>query len=81
MAREVRCHQADRRTDRQTDTTTTVTPAAHARRGLMSHSCMLLYEPFLHAIMNHSCMSEAPSFLTSRILVPEEVRQRHVIVL
>ena len=36
MAREVRCHQTDRRTDRQTHTTTTVTLAAHARRGLMS---------------------------------------------
>ena len=36
MAREVRCHQTDRRTDGQTDRPTTVTLAAHARRGLIT---------------------------------------------
>ena len=38
MAREVRCHQTDRRTDGQTRThrPTTVTLAAHARRGLIT---------------------------------------------
>ena len=43
MAREVRCHQTDRRKDRQTEgrtdglthRPTTVTLAAHARRGLI----------------------------------------------
>ena len=40
MAREVRCHQTDRRKDGRTDglthRPTTVTLAAHARRGLIS---------------------------------------------
>ena len=36
MAREVRCHQTDRRTDGLTHRPTTVTLAAHERRGLMT---------------------------------------------
>ena len=39
----------DKQTHRQTDKLSTVTPAAHARRGLIIHTCIPVYVIHVHA--------------------------------